>query len=59
MNAVVADSPALAELASLFALAYRRLLLTRQKGLEEESHHAALCPHTVNARDGVTGKDEA
>lgn len=54
-----AERTLVAELASLFALGYRRLVLTRQKGLEAESHSTALCVHTVNARDDGPRKDDA
>ena len=52
------ESTMVAELASLFALGFRRLVLTRQKALEAESHSTALCIQAVNARDGVPGKDQ-
>ena len=52
-----AESTMVAELASLFALGYRRLLLTRRKALEQESHPAALCCTTVDANESLTGKE--
>ena len=53
------ESTVIAELATLFATAFHRLQLSHKKALEPESHHAALCVHTVNARDGAPRKDDA
>ena len=57
MNAAAGDSHILSELATILALGFRRLQLSRRKGLEPESHSTALCPHMVDANESLTGKE--
>ena len=57
MNAAPGDSHVLSELATILALGFLRLQLSRQKALEPESHLTALSCATVNADESATGKE--
>jgi hypothetical protein len=57
--ATMTESGRLSEMATIFAMGYLRLLLSRRKALEAGHPHAALCVQTVNGREAVPGKEHA